>query len=210
MKYGIIYKATNLMNGKCYVGKTVTSLNKRKLQHRSLHKNITNRRYDSVFYRAIRKDGWENFEWEIIDTCICPDMANDLEIYYINKFNSLTPAGYNLTRGGEGNLGWEMPDAVKKKISEANKGQLVTNEQRKKLSVALRGERNWMYGRTLPDKLRKNIGDRNRGVHPSEETRKKLSLSRMGNKNPNFGKHLTDEQKKKISLKMMGNKNAKK
>ena len=50
--YGVIYKITNQINGKSYVGKTTTALNQRMASHRCA---------DTVIGKAIRKYGWENF-----------------------------------------------------------------------------------------------------------------------------------------------------
>jgi group I intron endonuclease len=60
--FGIIYKVTNLTNGKVYIGQTVRTLHQRKNSHiRDLKKNM-----DIVFHHALRKYGIDNFNWEII------------------------------------------------------------------------------------------------------------------------------------------------
>lgn len=61
---GVIYKATNTLNNKIYIGKTKRSLNKRMIDH------ITkaNKGVVTHLYRAIRKYGKEAFKWEIVDT----------------------------------------------------------------------------------------------------------------------------------------------
>ena len=63
--YGIIYKSTCVITNKSYIGQTTTFLGNRKgiHKHNALYKNdIKNH-----FHNAIRKYGWENFTWEIID-----------------------------------------------------------------------------------------------------------------------------------------------
>lgn len=60
---GIIYKATNTLNGKVYVGQTTQSLAKRASQHKSMADNG----YNDAFHSAIRESGWESFSWEEIE-----------------------------------------------------------------------------------------------------------------------------------------------
>ena len=68
----LIYKVENLINGSCYIGQTVKSLEKRKLQH------LCDVRNDSSYYlhRAIRKYGNENFKWSILCECLSKDDLN--------------------------------------------------------------------------------------------------------------------------------------
>lgn len=95
----IIYKAENLINGKLYIGQTTSSLNKRASEHfkKSLNKNSK-----SVFHTAIRKYGKENFKFSIIRFCFSKEELNEKEKYYIKKYNTISPNGYNLTPGGDG------------------------------------------------------------------------------------------------------------
>jgi len=96
-----IYRATNLLNNKNYIGFD-SHWPKRKLEHKSAAKRDIS--YNK-FYNAIKKYGWENFEWEIVyqskDGHHC---LNEMEPFFITKFNSLA-AGYNSSFGGESGLG---------------------------------------------------------------------------------------------------------
>ena len=96
MQIGRIYKITNLINGKLYIGQTIYPLSYRFTNHISDAKN--NRGY--AMASAIRKYGKENFKIELLEECSI-DCLNDLEIKYIKQFNSITPNGYNLTHGGD-------------------------------------------------------------------------------------------------------------
>ena len=90
----VIYKHT-CPNGKCYIGQTKQKVNNR-WQNGNGYKNCT------LFYRAIQKYGWENIKHEIIEDNIeTQEEADEKEIYYIKKFNSLKPNGYNLLKGGK-------------------------------------------------------------------------------------------------------------
>ena len=101
-----IYKVTNLMNGKIYIGKT-NNFTKRKLEHTRYDINNGN-----IFHKALKKYGESNFKWEIIDTCTGLDQINKLEKYYIKKFNSYKPNGYNMTKGGDGGSMWNARPVV--------------------------------------------------------------------------------------------------
>lgn len=95
----IIYKATNKINGKMYIGQTTHTLEWRKKKHLQ-----DSKRMDSYFYRAINKYGWDNFEWEILDsTATTKEELNILEKRYIAQYGTFDDKtkGYNSTSGGE-------------------------------------------------------------------------------------------------------------
>lgn len=96
MRQGRIYKITNIINGKIYIGQTIYPLSYRFTNHISDAKN--NRGY--AIASAIRKYGKENFTIELLEECSEEDL-NNLEIKYIEQYNSFTPSGYNLTYGGD-------------------------------------------------------------------------------------------------------------
>ena len=95
---GLIYKATNLINGKSYIGQTRQSLTKRQNSH--FHNAFT-KNQPFVFYQALRKYGKENFTWTIIEDNI-KDLAqlNEREKYWIAYYNTFQN-GYNMTSGGD-------------------------------------------------------------------------------------------------------------
>lgn len=123
-----IYKTTNKVNGKIYVGKRVY----RKKDDKSYYGSGT------ILKRAIKKYGKDNFVKEIIEWCLTREELNQREIYWISKLdarNSLI--GYNLASGGEGgNLGKE---AVKK-IGDALRGRKRSAEFCKAVSIGLSGK----------------------------------------------------------------------
>jgi endogenous inhibitor of DNA gyrase (YacG/DUF329 family) len=106
----------------------------------------------------------------------------------------------------------------------ANKGKQYSEETRKKISDANKGENNPMYGKHHSEETKKKISEANKGKHLSEETKKKLSDvhkgkhhsektkkkisdAKKGENNPNYGKYLSEETKKKISEAMKGGNN---
>lgn len=94
-----IYKITNLVNNKVYIGQS-TNILKRFIAHKSRAFNPKNSQYESHLYRAIRKYGLDNFNFEIIKRCKKEDL-NKEEQHYIKFFQSNFPEyGYNLTEGG--------------------------------------------------------------------------------------------------------------
>lgn len=93
-----IYKHTNKINGKCYIGQTCRkNPNERWNNGKGYNK--------AVFAKAIEKYGWENFEHEIIeDGIMSEEEANKREIYWIKYYNAYAGnpnGGYNMTRGGD-------------------------------------------------------------------------------------------------------------
>lgn len=91
---GIIYKITNKVNNKVYIGQTRYTLEFRWRQHQHKKDN-------TYFHNAIHKYGVENFELEILEECET-ELLNSKEMFYIAKYDSFKN-GYNLTIGGEGN-----------------------------------------------------------------------------------------------------------
>lgn len=91
----MIYKATNKINNKFYIGQAV-NLKRRIAKHKRFYKELK-----SKFYSAIICYGWNNFIWEIIDTANSKEELNQKEINYIKKFNTIEN-GYNLRPGGMG------------------------------------------------------------------------------------------------------------
>ena len=91
---GFIYKITNKVNGKSYIGQTRYTVEFRWRQHQHKKDNV-------YFHNAIHKYGVDNFIVETLEECDYKDL-NSREIFYIAKYNTFKN-GYNLTIGGDGN-----------------------------------------------------------------------------------------------------------
>lgn len=123
--FGIIYKVTNLVNGKCYIGKTTKTLDQRIERHLL---DAKSKRYNSYIHGAIRKYGIENFEWEVLCECKDKSILNIMEKSNIIMNNSHFSSGhgYNLTWGGDGgNIteGKKHTIETKRKISNSRKAK---------------------------------------------------------------------------------------
>lgn len=96
MKTGI-YKITNNINNKCYIGRAI-NINRRWAVHKR-RATIPNKEYDKYLYRAFRKYGIENFTFEILEECAINEL-DDKENYYILLYQSNDrDKGYNMTSG---------------------------------------------------------------------------------------------------------------
>ena len=159
-----VYQHRNLRNGKSYIGMTSREPKYRWNNGNGYKKN-------SKMWSDIQNSDW-NTDWEhnIIGKFEDKQEALNVEEMFIRLFDS-TNEGYNTSTYGSGN--YEK-----------------TEEQKRKMSEALSGEKNPNFGK-----------------HFSEEHKKKLSEALSGEKNPNFGKHFSEEHKKKISEAQTGNHN---
>ena len=88
-----IYKITNRLNHKPYVGQIRQSIEKRFIQHAKANSPLGN---------AMQDCGLENFTIEIIEECETQEQANLQERFWIKVLNSKMPDGYNRSSGGEG------------------------------------------------------------------------------------------------------------
>lgn len=96
-----IYKITNKVNGKSYIGQSV-NIEKRLVNHKATASKIKDHCYDYPLYRAFRKYGFENFEFEILEEC-SNEQLDEKERFWISYFNTLKD-GYNQTFGGDGSF----------------------------------------------------------------------------------------------------------
>ena len=100
-RFGCIYRLTNLIRNKKYIGKTI-DFEGRMYEHKK-GTNINSSYVD----RSIRKHGWHNFKVEIIIDDVPEEDLDNLETCYIDVEDTMVPNGYNLTLGGEGTSGYK-------------------------------------------------------------------------------------------------------
>ena len=124
--YGIIYKVTNLVNYKVYIGQTVQKLQKRWATHCSTKSGCL------ALHNAIQKYGKENFIIQQIDVGDDRVHLNELEQYWIEIYNSVFPNGYNLTEGGDSPV---FSETSRLKMSKSQTGKVMSIECRQKMSA---------------------------------------------------------------------------
>ena len=121
----------------------------------------------TILNRAYEKYGKDAFKREIVDYASSKEELNFMECFYIQHFNSMKPNGYNIASGGRGGFTGIATEETRKKISQALKGRIRSEEHRKHLSEAHKGLQ-----------VRKH----------TEEEKKKISLAHMGIEPWNKGK----------------------
>src|SRR6266404_6035598 len=153
----IIYKVTNIQNGRLYIGQTWRKLEVRKAEHRRSAANIL-KTNPTLFHLALREFGSGNFIWEVLETCTSIDHCNEREKFYIKLLNTMYPNGYNSTTGGY--MDETMAESIRNKIADSmvavhkdpeyqarvypklkgrippNKGIAMSDEQKAKVSAA--------------------------------------------------------------------------
>lgn len=150
-----VYKHTNILNKKVYIGITSQSPTKR-WGRGSNYKN------NPYFYRAIQKYGWDNFKHEILFNNLCQDEACSKEKELIRLYNSTNKNnGYNITLGGEGTLG----------VSHVAWNKGLTKKDNPKLAKGI-----------ISEDTRRKLREANIGKHQTEETKQKLRDVRLGSK----------------------------
>jgi hypothetical protein len=125
-----------------------------------------------VLYNAIRFHGVEHFTFEVVCECETLEELNTKEIEYISNHTTLAPNGYNVSKGGDN---YEKHPDTCKRISEANKGRIISEEWRANLSKAHKG-------RKITEETREKMKVANRGRVLSEETKEKLRQANLGKK----------------------------
>ncbi len=167
-----VYKLTNRINGKIYIGKSM-DLQGRMRCHKSSKKQ------NQVIQRAIQKYGWENFETEVLqeyEIGIDNWILLALETAYIVFFESLvTQHGYNVCLFSNDRTGIKHTEEVKKKMSESSMGRIMSQETRRKLSDALKGEKSPYWGKKKPKEVVEKIRRANLGRKYSQEVKDRLS-----------------------------------
>lgn len=118
---GIVYCYTNKINSKKYIGQTLWEK-----QRYNQHKNCCE---DSLFHRAVKKYGFDNFDYEILFESDKVEDLNQKEMEYIKVFNTLAPNGYNIDAGGRNNYHGE-PEKDSKILMSKAKGVLTEEEIR--------------------------------------------------------------------------------
>ncbi len=178
-KVGGIYKITNIVNNKFYIGSTVSFL-KRGRNHLYHLKNKQHR--NKYLQNSWNKYGEGSFIFEILEIYQNPtkELLMQREQWHIDNSNCCDPnIGYNLSKNVyRCNLGVERSEEFKKQMSKLKKGKRLPHSKE------------WC----------KNISNSRLGHTVSEQTREKIRNSLKGAKSPNYGKSPSKETIAKMSL----------
>jgi len=220
-----VYKITNLINNKCYVGSSI-NVKGRFTQHKNQLKK--NKHHSIKLQRAYDKYGIENFTYTILEECSINEILIR-EQYYIdffdcckNGYNILPNAGHNLgmkhsdktkdilrqkSIGNKSHFGIKQSEETKKIISEKLKGINISDETKLKMSKSQKG-------RITSDETKLKLSILNKGKKMSDEAKLKISISKKGKQQSketiekrvkkNTGQKRTDEVKLKMSKAMIG------
>jgi group I intron endonuclease len=202
--FGVVYKFTNTVNGKVYIGITSRPISERINDHITL----SNSGGGHKFHNATRKYGFDAFVLEILEECFTKEDLQEKEIFYIAKYKADSRRyGYNLTQGGESGfhlapetklklskkaVGRKVPLEVCQRISETQKGKKHTEETKQKMSRVQKGHKvseetcllfsEMNTGRVVSPEVRLKIRNtqKEKPVFISEETfRKRLETRRL-------------------------------
>ena len=231
---GSIYKITNTVNDKSYIGQTIHDAVKTRIRDHLRGKG------SQPVKDAIEKYGKDAFTYEILHDGIIPEFLDTLEKEAIAKFNTIAPHGYNRNNGGSGSIkhseearqkmsestkgenhpmyGKKHSDETKQKISEAHKGKTLSEEHRRKISEV-------QIGKSVSEETRRKMSENNAAKRPevrrkiteankrrvrkphSEETKRKMSEAHKGRPAWNKGKSVSEETRRKMSESRKGEKN---
>lgn len=154
---GYIYKITNDINDKVYIGQTSKCRpNDRWSQHKSDSKNLREEDH-SALHLAMHKYGVEKFHFEILEEADI-SLLDEREIYWISFYNSKVPNGYNISEGGK------VPRGIPSKLKGIHRTEEVkqklrdswTEERRKRYSICFLVKIIQVMERKLLLKPRKN------------------------------------------------------
>lgn len=210
--------ATNKIDGKKYIGKTINKLSDRIIMHLNDAKNI-NKKYKSYFHNSIIEYGWDVFEVEIVFTDNRNDVLCKVEISEIKYWNTKAPFGYNLTDGGEGCSGRIVSKLTKEKLRKAHKGISLEErhgeEKAKEIKEKIKQKRK---EQKFSEQDKNNMSEAQKKRHlenpTSEKEKEKISkrnIKRMAGKTYDeiYGEEKAKEIKEKMKKSQTGMKHTK-
>jgi group I intron endonuclease len=165
----VIYKTTNLINGKYYIGK---------------QKVFTPSYFGSgvALKHAIRKYGKKSFKKEILEECHSIEELKSKELGWLDKLNAIKDKNcYNLVRETSSNNHRSYNDPkYRKRLSESITKMLNTLESKARLKLQNGGKNNPMYGKQRTDDFKRKISKIHSNKIVSNETREKIRAARLG------------------------------
>lgn len=180
--YGIIYMHTCTINGKSYIGQTTSSMESRWKAH-LYNKSKTK------FTCALKKYNEKYWTHKILAYADNKEDLDDLEIFFIEKYDTINN-GYNIRTGGARGT---LTDEVKKIISEKRKGIGHPHTEVSKLKI-----KEALMGKPFSEIHKQNISKSKIGKKWSEKQKEIYRGKFSGKNNPNYGKKTSKETIKKM------------
>lgn len=175
----IIYKATNLINGKVYIGQTIRTLHMRRITHLS---EARRKKRNHHFHNSLNKHGFDNFKWETIDSAKTQLELNQRERFWILFYDSTNPKyGYNRDYGGS--FGKRSKE-TRQKMSRIMKGRKFSKEHCENISKAKKGL-------PLSEKAKKSMKNRKNGWTKELREKKSIAMKRE-NLDPAIRRKISD------------------
>lgn len=201
-----VYKITNLVNGKIYIGSAV-DIKKRWRSH--IFDLKRGRHANDYLQKAWNKHGRDSFFFEVLECCQPCDLISK-EQHYIDAIKGRESC-YNIALIAGSRLGVKQSPETIRKMREANLGKKASEEARRNMKIAAKGRKKqvitdeWRQNMSKATKrlwqdpvFREKMKNSGRGkFERSEETRKKLSLARLGKKN---SRPFSEETRIKMSI----------
>jgi group I intron endonuclease len=160
-----IYKTTNKINGKIYIGKLVRESN-------------TYLGSGKILKQSFKKYGKNNFTREIIEYCNCKLKLAEREIFWIKHYNSTDRnIGYNITKGGDG--GSTNSFFLNKKLTTEHKLKISQNHH------DVSGEKNPMFGKNHTEISKEKMSIKHKGFKHTKLTIEKFKIRSNGENNSN-------------------------
>ena len=180
--HGCLYRI-DFRNGKSYIGISAFGLTSRMAGHLNAARRKSPK---AILHKAMAKYGSHAYSVKMLVIADDFEYLKKLEIKAICVFNTKVPNGYNMTDGGDGQLGKEWSAKSREKLAAKRRGcDYLTPEARAAVGLKLRGRQF------------------------SAEHRRRLSLASTGN-HGRYGQTLSDEHKAKITAKALGRKHSEK
>jgi len=181
----IIYKITNTITNKVYIGQTIRQLCHRIYEYKT--ETTSDTAPNSRIINSFRKHGFDKFKFETIDIATSIDELNQKEIYWIDFFNSTNKlVGYNILPGGRNSM---KPFEVRFKMSNAHKGTKQSQEWINKRIAKEGTDEAKKYGKEKTEEDRKRLSENSpkywQGKSRAQETKEKISLTKKGQIPPN-------------------------
>ncbi len=192
MKYFYVYKVTNTINGKFYIGKRASTVEP--------HQDVRYLGSGKLIMQAVKKFGKDSFSKEIIAILESEEACFAMERELVTEDILKDPDCYNLCVGGRGRIGpmKNLSEESRKRMGDSRRGKSLSEKQRQTLSESHKGKihtKGWHHTETAKAKM----SEAKLGKCLSEEHKEKLSQN-----SARKGKLLSQEMKDQISKKLKG------